>query len=137
MAKTKTADKPADLPETPAAAAYAGPGEPGMDVQALLAEVRSERDQQPGMAPPGDEVEVEAEGITAWHNGKKITAMWSNASNRNAYAAVQGMGWKKLSNANDSSFLALTMLAAHAEQTNSTVNLEIGSDNEIHQIYVW
>ncbi|WP_322865624.1 hypothetical protein U5922_005100 [Aquicoccus sp. G2-2] len=63
--------------------------------------------------------------------------MWCNASARNAFAAVQGLGWKRLSNANDSSFLALVMMASHAEQTNATVNVEIGTDQEIHQIYVW
>ena len=139
MAKAKTSGAPGDVQEmektTPATKAA---GAPTMDVNALLGDTIVERVDRPAMTPPTDiAVEAESEGITAWHNGKKITATWCNASNRNAYAAIPGLGWKRISNANDSSYLALTMLAAHAEQTNSTVNVQIGSDNEIHQIYVW
>ncbi len=139
MAKRKTQDAPGDLQELvkPQAEAKTS-GAPTMDVSALLGESIVERADRPAMTPPNDvTIEAEEQGITAWHNGKKITATWCNASNRNAYAAIPGLGWKRLSNANDSSFLALTMLAAHAEQTNATVNVEIGTDNEIHQIYVW
>ncbi len=47
------------------------------------------------------------------------------------------MGWRRLSNANDSAFLAMVMMGAHAEQMNATVNLKISSSNEIQEIYVW
>lgn len=112
---------------------------PTMDVASLLSTTIVERVDRPAQTPPND-ITVEAEeatGITAWHNGKKITATWCNASNRNAYAAVQGLGWRRLSDANDSCFLSMTLMAAHAEQTNATVNVEIGTDNKIQQIYVW
>lgn len=141
MSKRKSSDAPAaDVKEMERAELPATGGDaPTMDVNALLGETIVERVDRPAQTPPNDiTVEAEeAEGITAWHNGKKITATWCNASNRNAYAAVQGLGWRRLSNANDSAFLTLTMLAAHAEQTNATVNVEIGSDNKIRQIYVW
>lgn len=117
----------------------AHPGAPTLEPNTLMSETRLEDEVRPMMIPPSEvvEQEIEAEGITAWHNNKKITAMWSNSSNRNAYASIAGMGWKKLSNANDSSFLALVMLASHAEQTNANCNIRIDSDGEIHQIYVW
>lgn len=136
----KKEDAPAmPVAETVTAFRIAEAGVPTMDPSSLLSVTRQEAEVRPMMAPPSEVVEqdIEAEGIAAWHNGKKITATWSNASARNAYAAVAGLGWKRLSNANDSSFLALVMLASHAEQTNATCNIEIGSDGEIHQIYVW
>ncbi len=140
MPKRKTADAPAtDVQEMERTEAHSAGDAPTMDVTALLSDTIVERIDRPAQTPP-DDITVaadEGEGITAWHTGKKITATWCNASNRNAYAAVQGLGWRRLSNGNDSSFLALTMLAAHAEQTNATVNVEIGRDNKIRQIYVW
>ena len=141
MPKRKTTDAPAtDVQEMERSDSHTGASDaPSMDVSALLSDTIVERVDRPAQMPPDDITSdaEEVEGITAWHNGKKITATWCNASNRNAYAAVQGLGWRRLCNANDSAFLSLTMLAAHAEQTNSTVNVEIGSDNKIHQIYVW
>ncbi len=123
--------------EVLAPAADAASDAPSMDVESLLGKTLSERMNRPAMTPPNEAAIEAEEGITAWHNGKKITGMWTNSSTRNAYAAVAGLGWKRISNANDSSHLSMVMLAAHAEQTGATVNLEIGSDQEIHQIYVW
>ena len=141
MPKRKTSDAPAsDVQEMERASSQTTGGDaPSMDVSTLLGDTIVERVDRPAQMPPDDITSEIAEdgGITAWHNGKKITATWCNASNRNAYAAVQGLGWRRLCNANDSAFLSLTMLATHAEQTNATVNVEIGSDNKIHQIYVW
>lgn len=92
----------------------------------------------PSMTPPSEQsVSAEDEGISAWYNGKKITALWCNQTDRNAYIYVGGMGWRKLSNANASALLSMVMLASHAEQTNATVNLRVESDNMVHEIYVW
>jgi hypothetical protein len=90
-------------------------------------------------APPSESAEdtIAAEGITAWHNNKKITAMWCNSSQRNAYASVQGIGWKRISNANDSSFVTLVALLSLAEQTNANTKLRIEGDGEIHEAYVF
>lgn len=138
MAKAKEMNKPAELPDAVKAQSDAdAPGAPNLDMAALLGDVSLSRSTQPGMLPPGEVAEAADAGITAWQTGKKISATWSNSSNRNAYVAIPGIGWKKISNANDSSFLSMVMMAAHAEQTNSTVNVEIGTDQEIHQIYVW
>ncbi len=93
----------------------------------------------PSLTPPGEEV-LEADegaGASAWHNGKKITAMWCNSSARNSYAAVEGLGWRRINNANDGSWISMTMLCSHAEQTNSNCNIRTESDNKIHEVYVW
>jgi hypothetical protein len=144
MAKQTTKTKEKDAPELAADTVVAmtggaATGAPTMEPDALMSVTRLEDEARPVMTPPSEAVEqeAEAEGITAWHNGKKITAMWANASVRNAHAAIAGMGWRKLSNANDSSFPALVMLASHAEQTNANCNIRIDADGEIHEIYVW
>ncbi|MFP4239530.1 hypothetical protein [Rhodosalinus sp.] len=139
MPKSVTADAPADTVEQVKAdaQAQAAPDAPTLDVTGLT-ETAPARVEAPTMRPPGEAgIEAEGEGVTAWHTGKKITAMWCNASNRNAWAAVQGLGWRRIAPANDSAYLTLVMLCSHAEQTNATVNVNIGSDNQIHEIYVW
>ena len=131
--KTKTKSDPQVL----APEADATDNAPSMDVESLLGKTLTERMNRPAMTPPNEAAIEAEEGITAWHNGKKITGMWTNSSTRNAYAAIAGLGWKRISNANDSSHLSMVMMAAHAEQTGSNVNVEVGTDQEIHQIYVW
>ena len=92
----------------------------------------------PTQTPPSAAATVgEDEGVAAWHNGRKIVALWCSSSARNAFISVPGLGWKKLSNANDSSFLNMTMMASHAEQTNANVNTEVGADGAVHTMYVW
>ena len=132
-------DAPALEPVATRAGADDPAGAPTLPAE-LLEAVQAERYAEAPTLTPPSEAEIaaaEAEGIAAWHNGKKITALWSNDSNRNSYIAVSGMGWKKLSNANDSSVVSMTMLAAHAEQTNANVNLRIESDGMVHELYVW
>jgi len=144
MATVRTKPKADNAPEL-AAETFAAttPGEsagsPTLELDTLLSETRLEDEARPMMTPPSEVIEqgLAADGITAWHNNKKITAMWANASARNAYASVAGIGWRRLSNANDSAFLALVMLASQAEQTNANCNIRIESDNLIHEIYVW
>lgn len=116
----------------------------GLGAPLELSELRAESSAvkgsaAPSLTPPGEKV-MEAEegaGASAWHNGKKVTAMWANSSPRNAYAAVENVGWRRINNANDNSWVSLTMLCSHAEQTNSNCNIRTESDNKIHEIYVW
>lgn len=137
---SKTAEAPAKSPAAVRneAGKEAQGGAPSFSLDDLIQDAAAKSGLTPSMSPPDDTaVASDSEGITAWHNGKKITAMWCNAANRNAYAAVSGLGWRKLSNANDSAFLSMVMLASHAETVSANVNINIGSDNEIHEIYVW
>ena len=96
--------------------------------------------QAPALTPPTETELKTAEEIgaaAAWYNGKKITALWCNQTNRNSYISVPGLGWKKLAPTNDSSVVSMTIMAAHAEQTNATVNIRVEDDGMVHQIYVW
>jgi hypothetical protein len=115
------------------------PGTPTLPFDASGAEVSIGGEPHPALTPPSEIVEaaMESSGIAAWHDSKKITSLWCNLSSRNAYAGIAGLGWKRISNANDSSFLTLVMLASHAEQTNANCRIRIEADNEIHEIYVW
>ena len=118
--------------------AGAAPGAPQVSIDQLGA-TSALSIGTPSDLPPSENSDdaIASEGITAWHNSKKITAMWCNSAQRNAYAAVQGMGWKKISNANDSSFVSLVALLSLAEQTDANTKLRIESDGEIHEVYVF
>lgn len=131
-----------DTPTLDVAQAKSGagtaPGGPSLSVDELGA-TAAMAIGAPADMPPSESSEdvIASQGITAWHNNKKITAMWCNSAQRNAFAAVQGMGWKKISNANDSSYVTLVALCSLAEQTDANTKLRIESDGEIHEVYVF
>ncbi|MEB3335611.1 MAG: hypothetical protein VKP70_11580 [Cyanobacteriota bacterium] len=78
-----------------------------------------------------------AGGLTAWNNNKRVTALWCINQNRNSWAYINGVGWKRLSNASDSANLALTVLAAHAKQSKTNYTYRDEQDGLIHESYVW
>lgn len=84
----------------------------------------------------GDTVSF-GEGNMAWLNSKKVVGLWSINQDKNSWANIQGIGWKKLSTASSSGNVALTILAANARVKSSNINYRDESDNQIHEIYVW
>lgn len=111
---------------------------PMLDPASLEGGLKAKEEMTPMMIPPSEEAEdgIEA-GITAWQNNKKVGLLWSNKHPRNGYAHITGVGWQRINNANDSSHLAMAMMTAHAEQTQSTVNAKIDSSGKITEVYVW
>ncbi|MCB0746967.1 MAG: hypothetical protein KDC52_06125 [Ignavibacteriae bacterium] len=92
----------------------------------------------PIIPPPGEFVEESyTAGITAWHNSQNISGLWSINENRNSWALIAGVGWRKLANGSDSGIVALTMLASHAKQLQSKINYREETDAMIHEMYVW
>jgi hypothetical protein len=50
---------------------------------------------------------------------------------------VVNIGWKKIFNGGDASFIALTTLAAQARQTGRPINYREEADGMVHEIYLW
>ena len=70
---------------------------------------------------------------TGWITAK-ITGLWANAANKNAFVYLTGEGWKKISNKNDTNFyLMLTQLAA-AKGANKSVRVYV-KNGKIFEIY--
>ncbi|WGG50623.1 hypothetical protein [Rugamonas sp. DEMB1] len=94
-------------------------------------------------APPGQAAptlplaSVAARGVSLWQQNKKLSALWSINQDRNSWVGVDGIGWKKLANSNDSSVVALTLLATHAREKDATVSYREESDGMIYEMYVW
>lgn len=111
---------------------------PTVSAEALGQAISHRPGDGPTMTPPSETAALVGDdvGVTAWHNNQKITAMWCNSAPRNAFASVEGMGWKRLSSASDSSFVTLVALLSHAEQSNANCRLRIEAD-KIVEAYVF
>lgn len=125
---------------SPSPAAEVSSDGPTLLLDDALLSAESKETEGPSFVPPAEIAVADAgagNGITAWHGDKKITAMWSNSSAMNTFAAVSGLGWRKVANVNEASYLALVTLLSHAEQTGGTCRLRIEADNKIHEAYVF
>jgi hypothetical protein len=86
---------------------------------------------------PSEAAGITAGAVGAWLNDKRVTALWTINQNRNAWAYIAGVGWKKLANNSDTAVVALTMLAAHAKQAQTNFSYRDEADGMIHETYVW
>jgi len=75
--------------------------------------------------------------VGAWNGDKRVSALWGINQNRNSWVYITGVGWKKLANNSDTAVVALTMLAAHAKQTQTNYSYRDEADGMIHEAYVW
>ena len=76
-------------------------------------------------------------GVTAWVGDKRVGALWTINQNRNSWVYITNVGWKRLADNSDSAVVALSMLAAHAKQTQTNYSYREESDGKIHEVYVW
>lgn len=133
--------QPNELPPTASTAIHdAGEGAPTIDIGEISAAQSASLTGGPESAPPAEANAsgvASEQGFTAWHNSVKISSLWCNASARNAWVAVQGIGWRRINPANDSSFVSMNTMLSHARHTNANCKLRIESDKLIHEVYVW
>jgi C1A family cysteine protease len=73
--------------------------------------------------------------LRTWQNDTKVSGLWSNSSERNAWAYLQGVGWKHIVGTNDVVHAAMLAELAGAKAANRKVNALIDG-NDIEQIYV-
>jgi hypothetical protein len=75
-----------------------------------------------------------------WQYNRRITALWSNRQNVNAWVHVAGLGWRKLTNPDDDVTNAFLIMCTHAKADNRPVDfLEVGVSGviEIRELYVF
>jgi hypothetical protein len=73
-----------------------------------------------------------------WQNSKKFTGLWANNEPNNAWAWVDGLGWRECDWRNNTTNLLI--LAAHAKENDRFVdfNEEVMADRSvITEMYVW
>ncbi|QTN39281.1 peptidase C1 [Cryomorphaceae bacterium] len=73
---------------------------------------------------------------TGWLNSVKVTGLWVQQNNRNAWAYITGEGWKKISNRDENGFINLVAQLTTAKAGNRSCKLYINK-GEITTAYVW
>lgn len=78
-----------------------------------------------------------AENLTLknWVKNAKIIGLWSNTQQRNSAVYLQGLGWKKISNANDSAHHIMLSQCISAKAANRRISA-LQDRNEIQELYV-
>lgn len=72
---------------------------------------------------------------TGWYNNKKIVGLWAIDQDRNAWAYLDGSGWKKIATDTDNIFFDLLTLLVAAKAGNRPVNVYVVK-GVITQVYV-
>ncbi|MFZ3555114.1 MULTISPECIES: hypothetical protein [unclassified Streptomyces] len=120
------------------------PGKPASDVMVQRFEQSAAGEARPTLTPElqGDlQAFGAAQAATAitgtWTQNAVVDAMWSINQTRNAWVHIKGGAWKKIYNASDWSFTALTTLAAQSRQTGKPISFREEPDGMVHEIYLW
>jgi hypothetical protein len=74
----------------------------------------------------------------AWQRGKRITALWSINQDNNAWAWVDGLGWRKCDPRSNTT--SLLILAATAKGGGTLVDFNedtVDGNLSIVEMYVW
>jgi thermitase len=69
-----------------------------------------------------------------WVNDKKVQGFWTNTDDRNTYAYLETVGWKRLAGSTDNVHINLLAQLVSAKDGNRTVSVFL-SNNVITQIY--
>ncbi|WP_075692359.1 hypothetical protein [Streptomyces acidiscabies] len=122
----------------------AGSGKPAGDAMIQRFEQTAAGEARPTVTPElhGDlRAFTAAQAATAvtgtWTQNVVVDGLWSINQTRNVYFHVKGGGWKKIFNATDWAFTALTTLASQARQTNHAISFREEADGMVHEIYLW
>ncbi|MCP4073525.1 MAG: peptidase [Hyphomicrobiales bacterium] len=78
---------------------------------------------------------VNSVSLKAWNSNKKVTALWSNSSDGNAYIYLSGVGWRRVSTANAATHHAMLAELIAAKAANRSVNT-LEENNQILEVYV-
>jgi C1A family cysteine protease len=73
---------------------------------------------------------------TGWLNNTKVVGLWAIDQDRNAWAYLNGIGWRRIAFDNDNIFVDMLTLLASAKLGKNTVNV-YQEDGVIKQVYVF
>jgi hypothetical protein len=71
----------------------------------------------------------------AWLENKKVDALWSNNQESNSHGWIDG-AWRKFDDEHADATTNFTILAAHAKETGTNVNVRV-EDGRVKEMYVW
>jgi hypothetical protein len=136
----KTTERPS-AKTTPAAGT--GAGSPMLTPEQLLhvlpTDGKAATNGSPALQPPGTAAGTGAQAAIAGAGvfiSVVIGGLWTNNSQSNGYAYLNGVGWRRLSGANPAAHHCLVQLARLAKDTGATVQCD-DDGSVIHAIYHW
>jgi hypothetical protein len=140
MSPTKTKD----APSRPSAKVTGSPADtpvPTQMPQDVAAAGRAAGPGVPVLAPPESEAaglmgaQAEAQAIAAWQS-VTVGGMWTSNHQSNAWAYLNGIGWRRISPANPVAHHAMLQILRLARDANLTVQCD-EDGSLIHTVYVW
>jgi hypothetical protein len=136
--KTKTPPKPA--PNVTAEATPTTPM-PTITPDGMAAAVAGSGPGAPALTPPGTNgagilsAQAQAEAVGAVQS-VTIGGLWTSNNQSNAYAYLNGIGWRHISAANPVAHHAMLQILRLARDGNLTAQCDEDGTN-IHTVYVW
>jgi hypothetical protein len=113
------------------------------------------QDEGPGGAEPSTPEELSAEdlaltrrdavgetraepgvGAPTVQQNKRVNALWALDEPRNSWLSFADLGWRKIMPSTESGVVALTMLGAHAKQTQCRVDFSEDGERVV-SLYCW
>ena len=89
----------------------------------------------PGTATAGVRADAASSGLTATTSAK-IGGLWCNNAQNNAWAYLNGVGWRRISPANATSHQAMLQILRVARDASAQVQCE-EDGSVIHSLYAW
>jgi hypothetical protein len=139
MSPTKTKEAPT-RPSEKASGPPADTPVPSQVPQGLVGRVADGRGG-PVLAPPDSEAaalmgaQAEVAGIAAWQS-VTIGGLWTSNHQSNAWAYLNGIGWRRISPSNAVSHHAMLSILRLARDANLTAQCD-EDGSVIHNVYVW
>jgi hypothetical protein len=138
MSPTKTKEPPT-APSGQVSPARAGIPVPSLTPQASTMAPPATGPGGPTLEPPdtaaGLAAQAAVDGIGAWQS-VTIGALWTSNHQSNAWAFLNGVGWRRISPANGVSHHAMLQILRVARDGNLTVQCD-EDGSVLHTVYVW
>jgi hypothetical protein len=128
---------PTALPPTSSARTAAGCGCAGAGGGAPSAGIASLPDTSTAAPSLRPATAAGALAGATWQSNAHVAGMWSINQDRNSWAYLDTVGWRKLSDVSESGLVSMNMIAAHAYQSGAVGSFYEEDDGRISQMYVW
>lgn len=141
MSPPKTKEPPTTPRDTATPASAGGAPAPTMTPHGTTAAPPATGPGAPVMEPPGSAMAgiaaqaVAEDGIGAWHS-VTIGGLYTTNHQSNAWAYLNGVGWRRISPANAVAHHAMLQILRLARDGNLTVQCD-EDGSVIHTVYVW
>jgi hypothetical protein len=84
--------------------------------------------------PPAEPAGAEAQAVA--QQNKRVNALWTQNEPRNSWLSFADLGWRKIMPSTESGVVALSMLGAHAKQTQCRVDFAEDAQRVV-SLYCW